>query len=973
MENIKGYTFIKEEYISEISAVARLYQHDKSGARVMTVECDDENKVFCVSFLTPPEDNCGTPHIIEHSVLCGSDKYPLKEPFVYLLKSSLNTFLNAMTYPDKTIYPVASMNEKDFENLTDVYCDAVFNPLIRTDDFPFRQEGHHYEYYGEDITVNGVVYNEMKGATSSPDDMLFDASQSSLFPGTAYSLNSGGDPDFIPELTYEKYLAFYRKHYHPSNSYIFIYGNTDMSKHLEKLDRDYLSNFDRIVPPEADLISEDFNSQEIFVKQYSVDGEDISNRYWFAVNWAMAPAGDNRDQLALSVLEKILFDTDSSVLKKALSDAGIGEEVQCSFTTEEATSFMTVYVKNAPLEKLELFRNTVNETLEKICREGLDDEVILACVNSSEFSLRESDISSTIKGLIYAIKVMGGWLYGKDPFDQLKYEDLIEYLRDNLSSDFYTGLIKKYMLDNPHKSIVMLEPVSGLYEKKAAEFAEKLSDYKSTLTPEELDRMQKETEELKARQAAPDKPEDIARIPVLEISEISHDCDKDELECYEKGKTRVFVFTGEASDIVYTDINFDISALPAQELPRLKLLRSILGVYATKNYSEYDLGNVQGIYLGGTGSAVSVQQDFADIDLFDRRFTYWSKALFSNADRLFSLAEESLLSTRFDDIERLKVTVKEEISKFENGLINEAESYTLLRMDGSSSAKGAFNSALRGEAYYRYLLSAAARLDRGDAGVLSELKETAEKIVTSAGLDILITCDEKNRDAIVNKAFAFASKLPDKQAGQKVLFVPEKKINEGIAISSAVAYTGLGVNLVKAGSFMPRAFAVTRKFLTTDYLWNNIRVKGGAYGAMMRTDRGGDLMLVSYRDPNVKATYEVYEKIPEILKGLDLTRRETDNFILGTVSDIDMPKTIYSKARLALGYLYAHYPYEERKATREAVLSATLDDIKSSAEQFECLLKEGVKVTFAPAMKLREYENGFDRITSINRNSKDEF
>ncbi|NLW70744.1 MAG: hypothetical protein GX061_06665 [Eubacteriaceae bacterium] len=973
MDNIKGYRLIKSEYIKEVSGEAYLYEHINSGARLIGLKNNDKNKVFCITLLTSPEDDCGTAHIIEHSVLCGSDKYPLKEPFVQLLKTSLNTFLNAMTYPDKTMYPVASMNDKDFENLVDVYCDAVFNPLIKTDDFAFLQEGHHYEYDSSEdkLTINGVVYNEMKGATSSPEDMLFEAVEAGLFPGTIYSFNSGGDPKSIPELTYEKYLNFYNKHYHPSNSYIFIYGDTDIKKHMETLDEKYLSAYGRIAPVQADFAPKQFSGPTEVTLDYAADDEQCSDKYWFACNYAMAKAGDTKQILALNVLSKILFDTDSSVLKKALTDAKIGEEVYCSYTTEEFTTFMSIYVKNAPGENLVLLEDTIKETLEKLCKEGIDDEVILSCVNNTEFFLREADAGSAPKGLIHAIRVMENWLYGYDPFEQLKYEGALEYLRKNMGSDFYVGLIRKYFLENKHTGTVTLKPVYALGEQKEAELSQKLEEYKNSLSKSRLVQITENALKLRERQNTPDSPEDTAKIPVLEVDEIARECEKLSLDLTENGESRIFTYTGECSDIVYVDFNFDAADLSAEQAAPMELLRSILGVYATDKYSEYDLGNTQGIYLGDSGSAISIQQNYNDINAYERRFTYMSKALFSNADKLFSLSEECLLATRIDDTERLKVTIREEISKFENSLVNEAETHALLRMDAACSHKGAFRNNARGENYYRYLLKTNARLNAGDNGVLSELKSLAAKIVTRSRLDILITCDKAHEKAMISKAAAFAQRLPERTRGENTFIALSPAVNEGIIIPSAVCYTAQGINLKNAGGYMPESFGVCRKYLYTDYLWNNIRVKGGAYGAMIRADRGGDLMLVSYRDPNVKNTYRVYEGIPEELMSLKLSKRQTDNFIIGTISDMDSPKPVYAKGRNALGYIYADYSHEQRQALREAVLSTTVKDLNDAAIQFELLLEKGIKVALAPANKLNEYE-GFDSIRTINRNNADE-
>lgn len=963
-----GFELVKKEHIGEIASEAFIYEHVKTKAHLIYIKNDDDNKVFSVSFATPPCDSCGTPHIIEHSVLCGSEKYPLKDPFVCLLKSSLSTFLNAMTFSDKTMYPIASRNEQDFRNLTDVYCDAVFNPLITKSPFAFMQEGWHYEYdkNTDALSVNGIVYNEMKGVFSDAEELILRESADTLYPDTPYSHESGGLPDEIPSLSYEKFLNFYKKHYHPSNSYIFVYGNTDIDECLKNLNERYLNKFEYLDCGCA-IPFQDPNKRKCETKKIEYDCEEETCKYFFTANYRICSYEDMLTKRAFTVLMKILFDTDSSVLKLALTETKIAEEIDCDFVSGVKEPYFTIIAKNADGDKFELFKDTIKTTLENLVQNGLDANTVKACLNNYEFDLREADSGSYPKGLIYNMDMMESWLYGGDPLNELKYSEDIKYLHENETSEFYTTLIKQLLIDNKHTSTVILVPSKGYAKRKQNLINQKLEEYKASLSVSELEKIIKNTETLKRLQQQEDSIENINKMPYLKPSEVDKLPEKTAVEITEKDDSRICIHTDSCSDIVYFDIDFDIPYNDRKKLAVLQLATKVIGIYPTQNYTEFELGNITGMYLGDTDVNIMAHQDYRDINEYKRKFLFSAKALFSNAQKMFELSREMLTTTKTDDLNRLYVTVCEEISKFESYLLNSAESFVVHRILAKASQRGIFIDAVKGANWYYYLLDVKKRIENKDSGVAQELTDAIKEIVNSFNADIIITCDPGNAEAMKNYAADFLKTLPDNKTEQNIRFIEPVAANEGIIISSDVCYDGVGYNSKLAGYDIPYAMFSLRKYLRTTYLWDNIRVKGGAYGAIMGTERGGDIYFVSYRDPNIASTYRVYDNICAHIEEKTFSQREINDIIIGTISDIDPVIPVYNKGRKALYDIYRNDPYEERCAFREGILSTTEKQLKECAQMIRDILAQSNRCCAASRDKLEENKELFEKIYDIKR------
>jgi Zn-dependent M16 (insulinase) family peptidase len=733
-----GFQVQDQWEITEIESTAYLLEHLQSGARLLYLKNDDDNKVFSVTFRTPPVDSCGTPHIMEHSVLCGSQKYPLKEPFVELVKSSMNTFLNAITFPDKTMYPVASKNHADFLNLVDVYCDAVFNPLVRENIYTFYQEGWHYhlEQPEDPIAINGVVYNEMKGAFSDPEEILMRYVQASLYPDTPYAFESGGDPDVIPTLTYEKFVDYYNLFYHPSNAYFYFYGDMDLSVYLKKLDEEYLSQYEKITVDSLPAAQQPFQQPTEHQLMYSIGEEDQQDgRCYFAANFKIGAADDTLLSYAFNVLSNILFDSDASPLKKALIDAEIADEITYDYTTAVREPYFSVIAKNAKKEKYQTFLDVIETTLQEIIDTGIDAAIIKSALNSYEFDLREADSGNYPKGLIYNLDVMESWLYDAKPGIHLQYEPCLHYLREHETSEYYCGLIKRYFIDNPHRSTIRLIPQKNLERDKTRALSQKLQEYKESLSEEGIASLVKITNELIRRQSDTDSEEAKSTIPVIALDEVDRNLPAPDFAAQAHQTSTLYVHTDKTRGIVYTDINFPMNGLSVEDLPACGLLTNLLGVYATERYTELELANQIGTYLGDIDVMINTHQNVTDPQKFEARFVFFAKALNDYVPKLFELSEEILLHTKIDNLQRVYKTVCEEISKFKNKLIGAAHQFVSNRLHAMLLPRGAYNEACTGITYYRYLLRVKKEIETQNDTVLNDLNRICSVLVNSYRTD----------------------------------------------------------------------------------------------------------------------------------------------------------------------------------------------------------------------------------------------
>lgn len=963
-----GFRLMNTERVEEIDSLSYEFVHEKSGARLLFLENSDRNKVFSITFRTPPVDDTGSAHILEHSVLCGSDRYPLKEPFVELLKCSLNTFLNAMTFSDKTMYPVASMNEADFRILMDVYLDAVFNPLIYTKKEIFLQEGWHYhlEDVKDDIRLNGVVYNEMKGAFSDPEDILARSIESTLYKDTAYAFESGGDPDHIPELTYEKFLDFHRMYYHPSNSYIYIYGDTDIMRHLEYLDSEYLSGYERITPDSKILPKTDFSDIEKVAEiKYSVnDDSDLNKKDLLALNYSIGMADDIKLSIALGILAKVLFDSDSSYLKKALIDAGIADEVSLSYNNGILQPVVSVIAKNARDDRVELFRKTVNDTFEKLADEGIDRKILSSAINNFEFDLRESDSGTYPKGLIYAMTVMESWLYGYSPLVLLRYEKAIEEIRSEYEDGLFEEIIRKYFIENENSNFVILRPEAGLSSKKDESLKKELGEFKNSLSAEELDEIKEETARLIKHQNTPDSEEAKATIPHVKIDEIDRDpVIVNDAEMIKVGENSVYSRTDLTKDITYFEMNSEVPIRSAEEVHIISLLCKSLSNFDTKSHDVLEINNMINEGLGDMSFVMTSVSDFYEPEKFRAFFTVTAKALSQKEDRIYEIMEEILTSSVLSDRKKLKELVLEELSKSQSRFLTASHRLVLDEIQSDTSGRARFMTHLYGIGYYEFLKRLNADFDTAIEDVIRGFDEMTERILLSKK-DILVTAGKDRIEESVRKAASFLERYPKKLDG-KVTLEREEKKNTAYILPVTVNYAGEGFNFRKHGFEYDGHMLVLKKYLSTDYLWNNIRVMGGAYGSFIQTDKYGNLDLVTYRDPHVRRTYEMYEGLKKHVENISLKDEDLEKLIIGTISDTDMPQPVYVKLREYVLRHYSRDTYENIRNRRLQILETGVEDLRKYAGVFEALNENALKITCGEEKSIEDYKDAFEEVRTL--------
>ena len=942
--HLNAYEVLKEEDLQDIHSKGWLLRHKKTRARVMLIENDDENKVFNIAFRTPPKDSTGVAHILEHSVLCGSREFPLKDPFVELVKGSLNTFLNAMTYPDKTCYPVASCNDRDFQNLMHVYLDAVFYPNIYKKEEIFRQEGWNYHLENKEgpLKYNGVVYNEMKGAFSSPDDVLEREIMNSLFPDTTYGCESGGDPVNIPDLTYEDFLDFHRHYYHPSNSFIYLYGNMDMEEKLAFIDEHYLSAFDALA------IDSQIKDQESFVrvkdirKNYPIaENEGEEDNTYLSYNMVVGQAKDINLSLAFEVLDYALLSAPGAPLKQALLDAKIGKDIYGSFEDGIKQTYFSIVAKGANLSQKEEFVKVIRDTLTKIAEEGIDKKAVKAGINYYEFRFREADFSSYPKGLMYGLDILSSWLYDDEkPFCEVQLLEGFEFLKKAAEEGYFEELIRKYLLDNTHGSILSLVPERGLAAKRDQELEEKLENYRSSLSDEELTKMAECTKALEAYQESEENPEALTCIPMLSREDIKKEITGLTNEEHFVDDSLFLYHDVCTNGIGYADLLFEIHNFDTDTVHYLGLLKSVLGAVDTENYSYGELFNEVNARTGGIAYGIEVYDSATDTDAFRAMFAVRGKALYPEMDFMFSMIREVLTTSRLDDTKRLYEIIARVKSRAQANLVSAGHSTAVLRGASYASPMAAFQDEIAGIGYYQFIEKLEKNFDSCKGEIVKNLRKVMEEVLRPENFSVSYTGERESLDAV--KA----------QAGEikKVLFNGQKpetssqpsciKKNEAFKTSGQVQYVAQSGNFRKKGLEYTGALEILKVILSYDYLWINIRVKGGAYGCMSGFKRNGESFLVSYRDPHLKRTLEVYQGVPDYIRAFEADEREMTKYIIGTISNKDVPRTPQMQGSISKCAYFSQVTEEMLQKERDQILGARKEDIQALAAIVEAVLSD---------------------------------
>ena len=944
IENISAYEIVKKEDLTDIHSTGYLLRHKKSGARLVLIENDDENKVFSIAFRTTPKNSTGVPHILEHSVLCGSREFPLKDPFVELVKGSLNTFLNAMTYPDRTCYPVASCNDQDFQNLMHVYLDAVFYPNIYHKEEIFRQEGwnYHLEKKEGPLTYNGVVYNEMKGAFSSPDDVLEREIMNGLFPDNTYGVESGGDPNNIPELSYEEFLDFHRTYYHPSNSYIYLYGNMDMEEKLKFIDEKYLSAFDTLDVDSQIPKQPAFAQVKEFEKEYPVaENEEEEGKAFLSYNMVVGDAMDSMLGVAFDVLDYALLSAPGAPLKKALLDAGIGKDIYGSYNDGFLQPYFSVIAKDARTEQKEEFVAVIRKVLQDIVKNGIDKKAILAGINYMEFRYREADFGSYPKGLMYGLDIIGTWLFDEnEPFAQVKLLDIYNRLKEAVNEGYFEGLIQKWLLDNTHGSILTLVPKKGLAAKREKELADKLESFRSSLSDEQLEEMVRKTKALEEYQESEEKPEDIACIPMLKRSDIRKEVNgfsNEELTVDDS----LFLYQDVCTNgIGYVNVMFDIKNLEIRQVHYLGLLKAVLGYVNTENYSYGQLFNETNARTGGIQCGVDVYDKANDPEKFCTTFTIRGKALYSQMDFLFEMMDEILNKSEISDTRRLYEIVAEISSRGQVSLSSAGHQTAVLRGASYGSPMARFQDEMAGIGYYLFVRDLEKNFEEKKEEIIAGLKSAMEQIIRPDSFMVSYTGERESVEKVQDLCAVLKAKLPHYDSQVPSVPITCEKKNEGFKTSGQVQYVAKTGNFVKKGYEYTGALEILKVALSYDYLWINLRVKGGAYGCMSGFKRSGESYFVSYRDPHLRRTLDVYAGVPEYVRTFAADEREMTKYIIGTISGKDTPRTPQMQGSLAKMAYFRGLTVEMMQKERDQILNATVEDIHALAPLIEAVLSD---------------------------------
>lgn len=968
--NLEAYELIKEQQLNDINSEGYLLRHKKSGARVALISNDDDNKVFYIGFKTPPTDETGVPHIIEHSVLCGSEKFPLKDPFVELVKGSLNTFLNAMTYPEKTIYPIASCNDQDFKNLMDVYMDSVLHPNILKYEEIFKQEGWHYELEDMDapIIINGVVYNEMKGAYSSPDEILQTLIYKSLFPDNTYGKDSGGNPTHIPELTYEKFLEFYKSYYHPSNSYIFLYGDCDMKERLEWLDQEYLNAYEAIEVNSQVEKQNAFEDVKYITGKYPIgsDESEDDNTY-LAYSKVVCDIHDKTLRQAFAVLDYVLISAPGAPVRQALIDAGIGQDVYGSFDDGTLQTTFHVCAKNANASDRVRFVEIIENTLKDIVAKGINKTSVLAAINSSEFRFREADFGSYPKGLLYGIECLDTWLFDDESaFDAMEMLDVFEFLKQQVETGYYEELIQKYLLDNKHGTIIVLEPEKGLNTKVESELEVKLADFKENLSKEELEKIIVDTKRLEEYQEEEVSEEAKQTLPMLERKDMRKHVlpfSNIEEEICNIPVVRHDVFT---NGIDYISFLFDAGDVTAEDLPYLGILRSILAFVDTESYTFSELNNVINIHSGGISSGLTVYADSKEQGVYHSKYEFRIKMLEDKVEESLAILKEIILTSKIEDVKRLTEIIAQTKSRLQSVLSSAGHVVSATRSLSYFSKYGFVQDATTGIAYYDEICKMDKMIKEQPELVIERLRKIMEQIFGQERLLVSFTAEKECFDRAVPSIQKFVEALPKGIKADKMPDFTLEQRNEGFTDASAIQYVSRSGNFVKHGFQYTGALNILKMILSYDYLWNNVRVKGGAYGCSSSFLRTGDSYFTSYRDPNLGKTNEVYEKMPEYIRNFQADEREMTKYIIGTLGNMDMPLYPEGKGQRAITAYLKKLTLEELQAERDEILQATDEDIRALADMVQSVLSDGNICVIGNENNIQKEKELFMNIKSLN-------
>lgn len=961
-----GFRLVEQTQIEEIRCLARRFVHEKTRAGLIHLENDDENRMFLIGFRTPPSDDTGVFHIIEHSVLGGSRKFPCKEPFVELLKGSLHTFINAMTGNDSTIYPVATKNEKDYFNLMNVYLDAVFHPLIYERRETFLQEGWHYhiENTDDEIVYKGVVYNEMKGESSSPESLLDDLSTRSLFPDTVYRFDSGGKPENITKLTYRQFLEYHRKYYHPSNSYIILYGQGSLMKQLKFIQEQYLKDFSH------KEVSSSIDYQIPFKKTREVTGcypitagENTQDKTYFCSSIVTGTFDKPLVNVGLSILMSLLVNSEAAPLRHAILNAEAGKDVYGWFSKDREPVWSLI-VKNSNLNQKEKIKKIIDDTLGELLETGIDVQQIESEINSMEFSLKEADYGGFSRGLVYSYPIMDNWLHDKDPFVYLRFTPILAELRKKSKERYFEQLIKNYLLDNLHSSFITLLPRPGMETEREKKVRGNLAEYKNSLTKTELRQLVIQTQNLMRKQGKPDTEEALKTIPLLNLADIDKKSGKIPQEVETSNTITTLTHPLTTNGITYMSMFFDTRGVSLENIPYLKLLSTLLGKVDTKNYSYSELDNEMGIHLGAMGFGLGCFATCNDEDKIYPRLMMASKLLYSKTVIMRELLEEILLTSKFDDKQRIIEIVKRVKSRIEMAIMSSGLAST--RAMSYLSKRGMYVEMIGGISYYKFIADLERNIEERFPRLIEILADLQTQVFNRRNLVISLTAEKESMLDTKRELDKLTAYLANRRQTTELpnIQTPEY-IREGFHIPAETQFVTKGGYFSNYGIEYSGCMHVMKEIVNLNYLWNNIRVKGGAYGCSMMLKSGGSMLFSSQRDPNLSESLDIFDGCGEFIREFRADEREMRKAIIGTISKHDRDQTPSMKGNTMTGrYLTGNTP-EDVQQERDEVLSTKVSDINALAEMLNLIMQENKICVVGSETAIRAEEEIFDKIDSI--------
>ncbi|MBR4264859.1 MAG: insulinase family protein [Bacteroidales bacterium] len=960
------YQLIEKRHIKDVDGDVYYFRHIKTGARIVKVACKDTNKAFCIAFKTEPDDDSGIPHILEHSVLNGSKKYPVKSPFDQLIKGSLATFLNAMTGNDVTMYPVASISTKDYFNLVDIYLDAVFNPRIYDDKRILKQEGWRMVLNNPDdqLKYTGVVYNEMKGYYSDPIRVLDTLICKNLFPDNGYGCSSGGDPEFIPTLTQEHFTNFHKKFYHPENSYIYFYGDADIETELQKLDEGYLSKYEKLGNNYDIKLQKPFAEMKSVYQNYPADeNSDPKNDTYLALSYVTTLNTNIIECLALDVIGDVLVNQESGAIRKAFMDAKIGSEIEVFFDPYQQGVFSFV-AHNCSDQDAEKFKALIQKTLTEVCKQGIDKETLKAVINRREFIIREGNDAQA--GLRKLWEILGAWMFGANPLDVMETNKNFSEFKSEVENGLLEKLIEKYLINNNHALLTTFAPKQGLETEIEAKTQAKLDAYKASLSKEEINNLIEENRILDEIQNTPETPEQLKCIPVLEKSDLNPKAEDYRAELRHVADRDVVVYEGFTNEITYASLSFNLRVLPFDLLPYASLLSEFLPLLSTEKFSYGELDNFIKTYTGGCTTLSNVYTKVVDNKrIAVPEFVVKGKTLRENLSKMFEIFDQLINHPVLNDKERLKELVSRLAAQNESDINSKAFSYTQSRIESYFDETSLINEYLDGIDFYFFIKELNKNFDEKADEVIGKMQQALKLLIRRDNIFCSVSCQPEDYSMFAAECDKIIKTLNTEKS--EILhweIKPENK-QEAFATISKVQY------VMKAWDFMNPDFqwngqtCVLSKILSSDYLQTNVRVRGGAYGSWSQFGTDGLVTFASYRDPNLKETLDVYDNVVNYLENFNENDETMLKYIIGTISRKDQPLTTAQKGRVAISRFLIGRKYEDIQREREEILNTTAEDIRSFAQKLKEFKQNGYICVYGGEDKVNENADLFKKIIKL--------